>query len=335
MTESQPLPAPAQERRRYRKIYARLWLNPVFRSLSDGEKVVAIYLLSGPQTNRIGLYKLNLGAACDDLCVDRKDRLLAKIVRCVDKFEWFYDNAPSVVWVPSWWAWNPPAEKVNNFRGALTDLHEVPPSPLIARFCNNLRDIPVALHPYIQEWLTRSAFSNTVPTQPRHSRVTVGTRARASQEQEQEKDSTDRTTAPKTRRAHPPVENAEPDHGPTTTTNDPEPRAQSPEPEPPHHDEPEPPPAPPHRPEPTNGSKTRHALAREPAPDENYRAIRKAAFEQLTAPGAAIADVGELEHLVKFLCASRGIAYGPHEVGDALERACNAAWSAFKLGVTR
>ena len=51
---------------RYRKVYARLWRHPGFANLNEGEKVLALYLLTGPQTNRLGLYCLSVATAAED-----------------------------------------------------------------------------------------------------------------------------------------------------------------------------------------------------------------------------------------------------------------------------
>ena len=52
---------------RYRKLYARVWRHPGFTALTDGEKTLALYLLTGPQTNRLGLYTLSVATAAEHL----------------------------------------------------------------------------------------------------------------------------------------------------------------------------------------------------------------------------------------------------------------------------
>jgi hypothetical protein len=52
---------------RYRKLYIRLWRHPGFLSLTDAEKVLALYLLTGPPTNRLGLYTLSIATAAEEL----------------------------------------------------------------------------------------------------------------------------------------------------------------------------------------------------------------------------------------------------------------------------
>lgn len=43
---------------RYRRLYVRLWRHPGFVTLTADE-----YLLTGPQTNRIGIYTLSIAQA--------------------------------------------------------------------------------------------------------------------------------------------------------------------------------------------------------------------------------------------------------------------------------
>jgi hypothetical protein len=41
---------------RYRKLYPRIWRHPGFRSLTKSARELALYLISGPQTSRIGVF---------------------------------------------------------------------------------------------------------------------------------------------------------------------------------------------------------------------------------------------------------------------------------------
>jgi hypothetical protein len=165
------------DRRRYRKIYTRIWTNADFRALDAAHKVMALYLLSGPQTNRIGLYRFSVGEAAEDLRISsRTARKRAEFV-CFS-FNWRFDCTCSVIWIPTWWSWNPPGDKINNFKGALADLYDVPQTPLIALFCNNL----LGLSPVAHEVLLERTQSRLCPPQPPDS---VGTQE---QEQEQEQE---------------------------------------------------------------------------------------------------------------------------------------------------
>src|SRR5688572_11640130 len=108
------------DNRRYRKIYTRLWRNADFQALNDGDKVMALYILSGPQTNRIGLFLFSPGTAHEDLGMPMlavKKRLMS-VCRA---FGWEYDHGARVIWIPSWWTFNDPKDNEKAFQGALTD----------------------------------------------------------------------------------------------------------------------------------------------------------------------------------------------------------------------
>ncbi len=140
MAEASP-----QDRRRYRKIFTRLWRNAAFCALPDGEKVLTLYVLSGPQTNRIGLFLFSIGEASEDLETPIP-KLRTRLLRVCKAFGWEFDATARVIWIPSWWTFNDPKDNLKAFQGALTDLNDVPQTPLVQRFCLNLVGIPAALH---------------------------------------------------------------------------------------------------------------------------------------------------------------------------------------------
>lgn len=189
------------DRRRYRKIFTRLWRNEAFVSMSDDEKVLTLYVLSGPQTNRIGLFRLSLGQTAEDLNASI-ETIRQRLATVCAAFEWFWDDRAKVVWIPSWWAFNSPGENRKAFQGALSDLNELPHTPLTARFCRNLVDIPKALIP-LMEALTSQAvtcepLSSEGALTPKHPQMSSAIDDRVasdrrsiparSQEQEQEQE---------------------------------------------------------------------------------------------------------------------------------------------------
>lgn len=120
------------EARRYRKVYVRIWSDEEFRPLDGDTKTLVFYLLTGPQTNRIGCYRLSLGAAAEDL--GWKPRSLSRrFASVIATFGWRYDEVARVIWIPSWWKYNPP-ENRNVLVGCLGDVVELPRSPLVAEF---------------------------------------------------------------------------------------------------------------------------------------------------------------------------------------------------------
>ena len=93
---------------RYRRIFVRLWRNEDFVAMDNGQKVVALYLLTGPQTNRIGFYRLSMGAAADDL--GTIPETFAKRCETVcQTFNWQHDLRSQMLLIPTWWEYNKPA----------------------------------------------------------------------------------------------------------------------------------------------------------------------------------------------------------------------------------
>lgn len=121
---------------RYRKAYPRIWRHPGFRALSRDEQRLALYLLHGPQTNRIGLYHFSVFTAAEDL--DTTPETLKKCLANVTvTFGWMFDSDARVLFIPSWWKWNTP-ENANVIKGALKDLNDVPPCSLVDAFAANV-----------------------------------------------------------------------------------------------------------------------------------------------------------------------------------------------------
>lgn len=129
---------------RYRKIYPRIWRDPGFRDLPETARILALYLLTGPQTNRVGVFMFSLATAAEDLKVG-VETLRRRLADVSQTFGWLFDADARVLYIPSWWAWNPP-ENQNVLAGNLKDLHEVPPCALTEAFANNLEALPQTFH---------------------------------------------------------------------------------------------------------------------------------------------------------------------------------------------
>jgi hypothetical protein len=136
---------------RYRKLYARLWRHPGFAQLSDGEKVLAFYVLTGPQTNRLGLYVLSIATAAEDLGTV-PETLSKRLVNVCQTFGWQFDKRSRVFFCPSWFRWNPP-ENLNVMKGSLKDLNEIPPCALVDAFARNIETVPETLRETFLEGL--------------------------------------------------------------------------------------------------------------------------------------------------------------------------------------
>lgn len=120
-----------------------LWRSPGFQQLADLERTVALYLLTGPQTNRIGLYPVSMAHMTEDL-QRPKPVLLASVAKVLDATTWPMCER-KVLFIPTWWFWFPP-ENERVFRKALADFPAVTQSVLRERFLNYRRFLPEAWH---------------------------------------------------------------------------------------------------------------------------------------------------------------------------------------------
>ena len=136
---------------RYRKLYTRIWRHPAFAALTEREKIVALYVLTGPQTNRIGLFHFSISMAGDDLRTLPRtfEKRLRKVCQTLN---WFFDAKACVFYIPSWFKWNPP-DGINVMKGNLKDLNDIPPCGLVDRFARNLESLPPTLHETFVEGL--------------------------------------------------------------------------------------------------------------------------------------------------------------------------------------
>ncbi len=137
---------------RYRKLFPRIWRHPGFRGLSQADQRLTLYLLTGPQTNRIGVFHFSLATAAEDLGVSL-DTLRKGLSNVTMTFGWMFDAQASCFYIPSWWRWNAP-ENRNVIAGNLKDLNEVPPCGLIDAFARNLRWLPPTSHETFVECLS-------------------------------------------------------------------------------------------------------------------------------------------------------------------------------------
>jgi hypothetical protein len=132
------------EHGRYRRLYVRLWRHPGFAQLTDTERLLALYVLTGPQSNRIGIYNFSIATASEQLGTVPQT-LTKRLATVAVTFGWLFDASARVLYVPSWWRFNTP-ENANVLKGNLKDLNELPPCALVEAFASNLRDVPEPLH---------------------------------------------------------------------------------------------------------------------------------------------------------------------------------------------
>lgn len=138
---------------RYRKFDPRFWKDEKVRSLTLTEKAIASYCITG-QCNRIGIFSFSPGEGAEDL--DIKPGTFGegfkKVVKVL-RFGW--DEKARVMYLPRWWKYNTP-ENPNVLKAYLSDLHEVPNSPLIELFTKNLIYLPETFHITFAEGIAKA-----------------------------------------------------------------------------------------------------------------------------------------------------------------------------------
>jgi hypothetical protein len=161
---------------RYRKIYTRIW--KALRGLKADEKAIAFYLLTGDQTNRIGFYDFSMAKGAEDL--ETLPQTFRKgFQNVLQRLAWEYDDVNRVLYIPTWWKWNPP-ENPNVLKGNLNDLQEVAHSPLLDKFINNTEYLQHSSS--LVETFTQTLAKRLGERYPKPSR-----KQKQEQEQEQEK----------------------------------------------------------------------------------------------------------------------------------------------------
>jgi hypothetical protein len=147
---------------RYKRAYARIWRHPGFRKLTIAWRLLALYLLTGPQTNRIGLFHFSLTMAAEDLGLGA-DTLRKGLPNVCTTFGWFFDNDARVFYIPSWWRFNKP-DNQNVLVGNLKDINEIPSCGLVDIFAANVAYVPEHLRGTFMETL-RERLPKRSPTQ--------------------------------------------------------------------------------------------------------------------------------------------------------------------------
>ncbi|HEY1307716.1 MAG TPA: hypothetical protein VGF24_29395 [Vicinamibacterales bacterium] len=127
--------------------------------------MLALYVLTGPQSNRIGLFVFSVATASEDLGT-LPQTITKRLANVTETFGWPFDKGSRVIWIPSWFKWNPP-ENLNVMKGSLKDLNEIPPCGLIDAFARNIETVPQTLHETFLEGL-RQRLPNGIRTQDQY-----------------------------------------------------------------------------------------------------------------------------------------------------------------------
>jgi hypothetical protein len=108
---------------RYRRVRSAIWLEREFAALSEHERLVALYCLTGPYTNGLGLYRLVPEAAAVDLGIG-VDAFRRRFKAPCRAFRWRFDGAARVLWIPTWLEENAPQSPnvVKSWRAAFNEV---------------------------------------------------------------------------------------------------------------------------------------------------------------------------------------------------------------------
>jgi len=161
---------------RYRKIFVRVWRHSNFRGLSRPARELFFYLLTGPQSNRIGLFNFSIAKGAEDLDVGVPTFRKALTTVCT-AFGWLFDADAGVFYIPSWWRWNRP-QNPDHLKGNLKDLNEIPASELVEAFARNLEHLPGTCH---QTFVT--GVAGRLSTRPPHQDLGSGSEQKREREQ--------------------------------------------------------------------------------------------------------------------------------------------------------
>lgn len=139
MAKRKPTKSVQRSTARYRRFAICFWTDEDVQSLPPLEKLVAAYCITSPQSNRCGYYRLSVAAASEDLgmVAETFTELLRNVV---ETLQWGWDERAKVIFLPSWWKWNPP-DNPNVLMGSLNDLTEVPKSLLLEHFAENVEHL--------------------------------------------------------------------------------------------------------------------------------------------------------------------------------------------------
>jgi hypothetical protein len=150
---------------KYRKIDPRFWDDEKVMALDTANTLIAAYCFSNKETNRVGLYPFSVGLASELTKIPRAD-FVRRFVSVRNKLGWPFDLATRVLYLPTWWKYNPP-ENPSHFVGCLSDLHDLPSCHLLGDFLKN----DIYLFNDYKDLLKRRAplFETRVPTRVPHS----------------------------------------------------------------------------------------------------------------------------------------------------------------------
>jgi hypothetical protein len=121
---------------RYKKIDPRIWDDEKFSELSPGLKLITFHAITA-QSNRCGIFSFSVARAIEQTGAV-SDSYAIGFKKVCDTYSWRYDSRRRVLYIPTWWKYNPP-ENPKHLIGCLADLHDLPQTELLNDFAKNTR----------------------------------------------------------------------------------------------------------------------------------------------------------------------------------------------------
>lgn len=160
------------DRGRYRKVFLQFWLDADVRELSHFEQLIALYCLTGPQSNRLGIFEFSAMIAAEYLkpvgepfTNEVLNGFQVGFRNVCETLGWQYDERARVLYIPSWFKYNAP-DNANTMKGCLSDLAKVPETTLLEAFANNTEHLSGTV---------LNAFRNGLPNRSPTGMATQGT----------------------------------------------------------------------------------------------------------------------------------------------------------------
>lgn len=139
----------AEGRPIYRVLSPLFWDDPGVQSLDAHNQLIAAYILTSRQANGAGLFRFSLAEAEETLA--KVSGTFAKRYGDVcDTLNWRRHEPSRTIYLPAWWKWNPP-DNPNHLAGAMKCLFDVPQTPLLQEFADNLQWLAPNLHETFRE----------------------------------------------------------------------------------------------------------------------------------------------------------------------------------------
>ena len=93
-------------RRLNARVCPRIWKDEKFEQLAPTDKLVTLYILTGPHWNTAGLFKISVGELAEDLGIDPAQSRIA-VARVCECFDWKFDSHTRMIYLPKWFFYNP------------------------------------------------------------------------------------------------------------------------------------------------------------------------------------------------------------------------------------